>query len=439
MLGLIELKQSRVDLIVNFTTDFSAINTAAGDVIAITNTVYGWTDKQFRVISVTESENESGITLQITALEYDSAVYSTADLYRYLRTNEDGIIAIGAIGQPGTPEVTKYERLSRPGIIVESTVPDNTDPDTPSGIVEGMEFWIYSIPSGELATWQAVDDDTRSYTLYRTINPASGSVLTAGDNVVLDIDNFDPGNFLVKTRAVNSVTTGPFSDHSGLVEYTPVQTTDAINPSTKVVDANGANIVGALTASGLLALLKGLMADATTGSGSVYKKIFDTFNTTQGTDLRQIPNGTNFTKVMASASSGATTVSGLAQTSGSAVSMYSTTFTAPATAIYKTDFLIDQNTSGARGGRGSIWSEPSDIVAAFAVIKLTASPYTTLVSIGSGGIGAQYWMDFALTGQATLTQGVNYTIDILYRQETASSNTSLASFDIGWNIYSVAV
>jgi hypothetical protein len=61
------------------------------------------------------------------------------------------------------------------------------------------------------------------------------------------------------------------------------------------------------------------------------------------------------------------------------------------------------------------------------------------VSIGSGGVGAQYWMDFALTGQATLTQGVNYTIDVLYRQETASNNTALASFDIGWNIYSVAV
>ena len=287
MLGLIELKQSRVDLIVNFTTDFSAINTAAGDVIAITNTVYGWDEKEFRVISVTESENESGITLQITALEYDSAVYSTADLTRYLRTNEDGIIAIGAIGQPGTPEVTKFETAGRPRFIVETTVPDNTDPATPSGIVEGMEFWIYSIPSGELPTWEAVDDDTRSYTLYQTINPASGSVLTAGDTITLDMDNFDPGNFLVKTRAVNSVTTGPFSDHSGLVEYAPVQTTDAINPSTKVVDAGGANIVGALTASGLLALLKGLMADGnnTTVSGSIMNKIFSVFKSQTGSDI----------------------------------------------------------------------------------------------------------------------------------------------------------
>lgn len=287
MLGLIELKQSRVDLIVNFTTDFSAINTAAGDVIAITNTVYGWDEKEFRVISVTESENESGITLQITALEYDSAVYSTDDLTRYLRTNEDGIIAIGAIGQPGTPEVTKFETVGRPRFIVETTVPDNTDPDTPGGIVEGMEFWIYSIPSGELPTWEVVDDDTRSYTLYQTINPASGSVLTAGDTITLDMDNFDPGNFLVKTRAVNSVTTGPFSDHSGLVEYTPVQTTDAINPSSKVVDANGNNIVGALTASGLLALLKGLMADGnnTTSSGSIMNKIFSVFKSQTGSDI----------------------------------------------------------------------------------------------------------------------------------------------------------
>jgi hypothetical protein len=439
LLGLIELKQSRIDLVIQFTTDFSQINIEAGHVIAVTNSIYGWTDKLFRVVSLTEVENESGINIEITALEYDANVYDTTDLYRYLRTNADGIITIGAIGQPGQPQVTKFESASRPRFIVESELPDSTDPLNPAGVIEAMEFWIYQIPSGELPTWELVDDTTRIYTLYKTIPTGPGSGDSTITNIKLDMDNFDPGNFLVKTRCINSTTTGPFSDLSGLVEYTPLQITDAINPDTKTLDSSGNNIVGALTAAGLLALLKGLMADGNTGSGSVYKQIFDVFNTTEGTDLRSVPAGTDFSKVMVSASAGFTTINNLNQTTGSYATMHTVSFTAPATATYRIDVLIDQNSSGARGGRGSDWSEASDVIAVGFDLKLTASPYTSVKSSTSGGVGAQFWMDFALTGQVTLTQGVGYTLYFVYKQETASNNTAKASFDIGWNVYTVGV
>jgi len=294
LLGLIELKQSRIDLVIQFTTDFSQINIEAGHVIAVTNSIYGWTDKLFRVVSLTEVENESGINIEITALEYDANVYDTTDLYRYLRTNADGIITIGALGQPGQPQVTKFEESSRPRFIVESLVPDNTDPLNPAGVVEGLEFWIYSIPGGELPTWELVDDTTRTYTLYKTVRSTSGGVIEPGTNITLDMDNFDPGNFLVKTRAINSTTAGPFSELSGLVEYVPAQVTDIIGANTQAIDPSkdgglGNNLLGTLSAAALLQLVKKLLEDkdGPNVSGSISQTVFDTVKTYTNSDMVQ--------------------------------------------------------------------------------------------------------------------------------------------------------
>jgi hypothetical protein len=94
LIGLIELKQSRLDEIIEFTTDFSYINIEAGTIISVTNTVYGWTDKLFRVLTMTEQQSGDTIAIQITAQEYDANIYSDADLYLYLRDAEDGLIEL---------------------------------------------------------------------------------------------------------------------------------------------------------------------------------------------------------------------------------------------------------------------------------------------------------------------------------------------------------
>lgn len=242
-LGFIELKQSRVDKVIQFQTDYSKLGLKAGDLIDVTSSVYGWTNKVFRIVTIEEVDSDGGsIDLAITAMEYDANVYSTDDLYRYARYNSNGIMSIGAIGQPGIPIVTKYEYDSRPRIEIETTVNN--------GIVNGMEFWYYSIPPSELPNWQAVDDSTRVYTLYDTVRPSSDadSVYATGETVTLALEGFDPGNFLVKVRAVNDTTSSIFSDISGLVEYVPIQSPDAINQETQVADPMG-NLLPALVMS----------------------------------------------------------------------------------------------------------------------------------------------------------------------------------------------
>jgi hypothetical protein len=137
---------------------------------------------------------------------------------------------IGSIGVSGTPQVTKFEIDSRPRIQVESLAP--------TGVVEGMEFWLTNDVAIET-------DSERSYALIATRRPAGGGVFTSGTNVILEYDALPAGSFLVKTRGFNTTTVGPFSDPSGLVEFAPTQVTDAIGPDTGALDEFG-NLITAL-------------------------------------------------------------------------------------------------------------------------------------------------------------------------------------------------
>lgn len=269
LLGFIELKQSRVDLVIKFQSDYSKSNLKAGELIDVTNTRFGFTNKLFRILSIFEKDDDNGsIIMEITALEYDADVYSTADLYRYTRTDENGIITKGAIGTPGTPQVSKFERDARPRIELATL--------SPSGIVEGIEYWItYDV--------SVQNDINRNYRLLGTRQPTVNRTWPEGSEVVFEWDSLATGDFYIKTRGVNSTAVGPFSTVSGLINYNPVQTTNAISPDTSVVDNTGA-LLTALGGSFLLNQLSGLIT-GNASTGSLFKSIFKLFEDETGTDL----------------------------------------------------------------------------------------------------------------------------------------------------------
>jgi hypothetical protein len=264
LLGLIELKQSRVNLVINFQTDFSYINLKAGDLIDVTNDRLGFINKVFRIITVRELQEDGPLSVEITALEYDSNVYSTADLYRYTRTDENGIITIGSIGTPGTPQITKYEIDARPRILIEST--------SPTGVVEGMEFWLsYDV---------GVADENRSYQLIATVRPTGGGTFNSGTDVEYEYDSVSTANFVIKTRGFNASTTGPYSSPSGLIVFTATQVTNAIGPNTQSIGT----ALGVLTALGAINSVFDLYKN-NTGPGSMYEKIIGLIKETTGIDL----------------------------------------------------------------------------------------------------------------------------------------------------------
>ena len=265
MLGLIELKQSRLDRVIQFTTDYSYYNIKAGDIVTVTNDLFGFNAQEFRVITVREQQGEeAALQLAITALEYNATVYSIADLYRFTRSDANGIITIGSIGQPGTPIVNKVETDARPRLLISSTAP--------TGIVEGLEYWLTTdvgIP----------EDANRSYTLIGVRRPEGGGVFTSGTSVTLEYTT-SSGNFLVKTRGFNTQTVGLFSTPSGLIEFAPVQTTDLITEETSV-----AGLLGTLAVTTLLNTLGDLFTDANNNNKSLFDRIFETFNDETGVDI----------------------------------------------------------------------------------------------------------------------------------------------------------
>lgn len=89
-----ELKQSRVDKVIQFSTDYSKLGLAAGDLIDVTSSMYNYAAKVFRVISVSEEDSDDGVLgLSVTALEYDADVYSTAGLVKTERSIGNEIVA----------------------------------------------------------------------------------------------------------------------------------------------------------------------------------------------------------------------------------------------------------------------------------------------------------------------------------------------------------
>lgn len=250
LLGLLELKQSRVDKLVKFATDYSNIGVKAGDIIDLTSEIHGFVNKKFRVISCTESDSDDGsILINISAMEYDDNVYSADDLYRYTRTNNTGIVAIGALAAPTTPEITKFEKDAQPRVILESTVTLTSI----NSVVEGVEFW-YSA-------------DQNNYYLVGVDRPTNDSTFTSGEVAELTWTTAPTGNVWVKARCVNSATTGPFSNVAALI-YNPVQVPNVVDNTTTVEDDNGDNVLGMLGLAAALALLNGLI-NGESGPGTI--------------------------------------------------------------------------------------------------------------------------------------------------------------------------
>jgi hypothetical protein len=111
LLGAVQLKQSRVDKIIKFNTDYTSLGLQAGDLIDVTNSLYGFTNKIFRIININEAdENDGSLTISITALEYNSAVYDTTTLTRQIRTPKNGIV------QKAANEEIKKDSISLGGV-----------------------------------------------------------------------------------------------------------------------------------------------------------------------------------------------------------------------------------------------------------------------------------------------------------------------------------
>lgn len=166
-LGSIELFQSRVDKTIQFNTTYKGLQSKAGDVIKVTNEVYGFDEKLFRITRVREVENQNGsLTAEITALEYDAAVYGDETINDYAPNTASGI-----------PSFSGSAALPAPGaVVIGSSFPTNNQPyfevstqiSATSGPVDQIQ-WYYLTGTSYVYVTNEVGPFTAGQTVTDTV------------------------------------------------------------------------------------------------------------------------------------------------------------------------------------------------------------------------------------------------------------------------------
>jgi len=132
ILGNLELRQSRDDLTVEFTTTHYGIQANAGDVISITSELYDWNPKYFRVMRVREQETDTGLSAQIQALEYNPDVYTVEPITEFSTSANIGIGVYGAspnLPQPPVVVISEIDTdVAIPNFLLQVKIPETGGP-----------------------------------------------------------------------------------------------------------------------------------------------------------------------------------------------------------------------------------------------------------------------------------------------------------------------
>jgi len=293
LIGQIELRQSRDDLVVEFTTNQYGIQAQAGDVIAITSELYGWAPKYFRVMRVKEQETEDGgLIASIQALEYNSDVYSVEDITEFTTSANIGIGVYAA-----SPNLPLPPAVVIAAIDADSAIPNfqlQIEIPTSGGPFDEIELYYHegwdehliegTIVPGTGSNGAAVGQGllTVTATTYGNINP--------GDRVDLDDDIFvvsqltntpasktfvsggvpaDPTlSRLITLNDVNDLIVGNTLTGTGIPNGSFILEIDAGTNTVRIEDAVTVQAAGTYTVSGGLGTY--VVDTSTTLSGSAY-------------------------------------------------------------------------------------------------------------------------------------------------------------------------
>ena len=180
------LIQSREDLIVQVTTDFSGIQIDAGDLVRVTNSKFGWTDKVFRVTQVQEAKDDTGfLGATLVLSEYNAQVYGNIDITQFVPSPNTGITDPTIATTPAAPTITNIlNPAAVPSFQLNATVPTQ-------GSYGAIEFY-YSDGSDTLA----------DYVLLKTLLPTNGNSFAPGSIEGFTVTGLIQDNYYFRVRMV---------------------------------------------------------------------------------------------------------------------------------------------------------------------------------------------------------------------------------------------
>lgn len=138
------LKAARDDLQVSVEINYTGIQLEAGDIVSVTTPNYGWTNKLFRVMKVTESFSGDGqVTAKLMLFEFNPAVYNDVPITQFQPAPDTGIpqaLIFGTI-QPPVAAIFPYAEIQPVPVI------QVTPYASQQGIVQYAEIWYSAYPT----------------------------------------------------------------------------------------------------------------------------------------------------------------------------------------------------------------------------------------------------------------------------------------------------
>ena len=197
------LEQAREDLIVTITAAYPAIQIDAGDVVSLTNSSYGWSNKLFRVMKVSEiSTGDGTLAASLDLNEYNATVYDDATITQYSASPNSNLTDPSFFGTIPAPEViATYPTAAVPLVTVQPYVGT-------ASFVNFAEIWYsaFSSPSA-----------SQRYLLDVTQIPSNGVPISPGGSLPSVNVSLPIGDWYLFSRLVNVVATSQYSPASALI------------------------------------------------------------------------------------------------------------------------------------------------------------------------------------------------------------------------------
>jgi hypothetical protein len=202
------IKAGREDLQMQVTVNFEGIQLDAGDIVSVTNTNYGWTNKPFRINKVVQAFNDDGsIGVQLNMSEYNATVYDDYPITQFTPAPNTGIGDPTFFGIPPAPIIaSQYPTATNPYFVAQVRT-------SPSGITQYAEIWYsaYSNPLQEQMYFAGTSEIQSNGTPW--------NISTLLPNITLT--NIPAGDWYFFSRMVNSIASSAYSPHSTLLQWRP--------------------------------------------------------------------------------------------------------------------------------------------------------------------------------------------------------------------------
>jgi hypothetical protein len=201
------LEQAREDLIVSFNTAYVGIQVDAGDVVTVTNSSYGWSNKPFRVMRVSEAslpDGNLGASLELN--EYNAQVYDDKDITKYVPAPNTDLPDPSYFGPVPAPVVVS----SFPSAVVPSF---NVQPYmSGSSFATYAEVWYSAFPN-PTATQRLLGGTTAL--------PSNGVPFSAGQTLPTVNLAIPAGDWYLFARLVNPIANSEYSSASTVFKWRP--------------------------------------------------------------------------------------------------------------------------------------------------------------------------------------------------------------------------